>query len=123
MGVKADAAARRVVILKVDGLPGQMLADFVQERDPATGLSRLPWIEKVFFHGGTWVKNFYARGVSVSAPSWQVIETGRHMVIHGNVEYDRYSMRPYDYLNFFPFYFNYSRSKSVDMPSVETLDR
>jgi Type I phosphodiesterase / nucleotide pyrophosphatase len=117
------AADRRVVILKVDGLPPQMLADFVRARDPATGLSRLPWIEKVFFRDGAWVKNFYSRGVSVSAPSWQVLETGWPLVIHGNVEYDRYTMSAYDYLNFFPFYFRYSRSKSVDMPIVETLDR
>src|SRR5262245_45238835 len=86
----AHAAARRVVIVKVDGLPPQMLADFVEARDPVTGLSRLPWIEKVFFRDGVWVKNFYSRGVSVSAPSWQVLETGWPLVIHGNVEYDRY---------------------------------
>src|SRR5262245_33549182 len=119
----AHAAGQRVVILKVDGLPPQMLADFVEARDPVTGLSRLPWIEKVFFRDGAWVKNFYSHGVSVSAPSWQVLETGRPLVIHGNVEYDRYTMRAYDYLNFFPFYFKYARSKSVDMPIVEAMDR
>jgi hypothetical protein len=32
-------------------------------------------------------------------------------------------MAGYDYLNFFPFYLNYARSKSVDMPVVEVLDR
>src|SRR5215510_6040537 len=49
--------------------------------------------------------------------------TGWPLVIYGNVEYDRYTMSAYDYLNFFPFYFRYSRSKSVDMPIVETMDR
>jgi len=123
ISTSALGAARRAVVIKVDGLPGQLVADFVKERDPSTGLSRLPWIEKVFFQNGAWVKNFYVRGVSVSASSWQVLETGQRLVIRGNVEYDRYTMAGYDYLNFFPFYLKYARSKAVDMPVVEVLDR
>jgi len=40
----------------------------------------------------------------------------------GNSEYDRYTLRPYDYLNFFPFYLGYARNRRVDMPGVEVLD-
>src|SRR5687768_15247424 len=38
-----NAQARRVVILKVDGLPFDTVDRFVRERDPQTGKSRLPW--------------------------------------------------------------------------------
>jgi hypothetical protein len=43
-------------------------------------------------------------------------------VIRGNAEYDRATLRVYDYLNFFPFYFNNARNRRADMPSVEVLD-
>lgn len=115
---------QRVVILKVDGLPEGLLERSVQEsggpgRD---GHSRLPWIQHVFSQNGVWMENFYVRGLSLSAPSWSLLDTGRHLQIRGNVEYDRYTLHPYDYLNFFPFYFGYAASRHVDMPGVELLD-
>jgi hypothetical protein len=113
---------KRLVIVKVDGLPAGLLERFVNEHDPATGKSRLPWIDHIFKQQGTMVRNFYTRGISLSVPSWSLLDTGQHLVIHGNVEYDRYTMRVYDYMNFFPFYVNYARSKQVDMPGVEVLD-
>ncbi len=61
-------------------------------------------------------------GITVSAPSWCVLETGSESIIRGNVEFDRYSPHAYDYLNFFPFYFRNARSQQVDMPGVEALD-
>jgi hypothetical protein len=66
--------------------------------------------------------NYYSRGLSLSAPSWSILDTGRHLEIRGNSEYDRYTLRPYDYLNFFPFYVGYARNRRVDMPGVEVLD-
>lgn len=119
------AQVERVVVLKVDGLPPRLIEQYLDEpaaRQGREGHSRLPWIEHVFAEGGAWVENFYARGLSLSAPSWSLLDTGRHLQIRGNVEYDRYTLRPYDYLNFFPFYFKASVGNRVDMTGVELLD-
>ena len=105
------AAVERVVVLKIDGLPPRLLQQH-----------KLPWIERVFGQNGTQLDNFYVRGLSLSAPSWSMLDTGRPMEIHGNVEYDRYTLRPYDYLNFVPFYFSAATSGRVDMRGVELLD-
>jgi Type I phosphodiesterase / nucleotide pyrophosphatase len=115
---------QRVVILKVDGLPDHLLEQFVkQDGGPGRdGHSRLPWIQHVFAQNGIWMENFYVRGLSLSAPSWSLLDSGRHLQIRGNVEYDRYTLRAYDYLNFFPFYFGYAASKHVDMPAAELLE-
>jgi len=112
------------VILKVDGLPEGLLEQYVKQtggpgRD---GHSRLPWIQHVFSQNGVWMENFYVRGLSLSAPSWSLLDTGRHLQIRGNVEYDRYTLHPYDYLNFISFYFGYPISRHIDMPGVEVLD-
>ncbi len=114
---------RRVVILKVDGLSADLLYQTMRQTDPATGKSRLPWFSHIFAQNGTIFENFYTRGISLSAPSWSMLDTGRHAIIRGNVEYDRYTGHVYDYLNFFPFYLSYARSRAVDMPGVKVLDR
>ncbi len=105
------AETKRVVILKIDGLPPAALSS-----------NRLPNIERVFGKGGTTLDNFYVRGLSLSAPSWSLLDTGRPLEIRGNVEYDRYTLRPYDYLNFVPFYFSAGAGGRVDMRGVELLD-
>src|SRR2546423_9302827 len=46
--LSASAQTRRVVILKVDGLPYEMIDPFASERDPLTGISRLPSLHHVF---------------------------------------------------------------------------
>jgi len=120
---QTEAKARRIVILKVDGLNGDLLYRTMRETDPATGKSRLPWVSHVFADNGTVFENFYTRGISLSAPSWSMLDTGRHTVIRGNIEYDRYTGRVYDYLNFFPFYIGYARKRQIDMPGVEVLGR
>ena len=51
-----------------------------------------------------------------------MLDTGQHLQIHGNAEFDRYTYHVYDYLNFFPFYLGYALSHRVDMPGVEVLD-
>ncbi|HEX6894986.1 MAG TPA: alkaline phosphatase family protein [Bryobacteraceae bacterium] len=113
---------QRVVILKVDGVPAELLERELRRIDPATHKSTLPWIERVFDEGGLSVPNFYVRAISLSAPSWSLLDTGRHLQIRGNVEFDRYTGHAYDYLNFFPFYVGYALSHKVDMPGVEVLD-
>jgi hypothetical protein len=115
-------AAKRVVVLKVDGLSQGMIESFVRERDPRTGKGVLPWIEHVFYERGTRVANFYVRGMSLSGPSWSLLDTGQHLQIKGNVEFDRYTLHSYDYLNFIPFYLAHAGGVRVDMPGAELLD-
>lgn len=116
------AEVRRIVILKVDGLSDDRIERALEEHDPRTGLPRLPWIRHVFVENGVRLRNFYVRGISLSVPSWSLLDTGRHLQIHGNVEFDRYTLKPYDYMNFFPFYLGHALSRRVDMPGVEVLD-
>jgi len=121
----ATGKVERVVILKVDGLPEHLLERYVNESAGGRGReghSRLPWIQHVFAQNGVWMENFYVRGLSLSAPSWSLLDTGRHLRIRGNVEYDRYTLRVYDYLNFMSFYFGYPISRHIDMPGVELMD-
>ncbi len=113
---------KRVVIIKADGLPHDVVDGFVRERDPRTGKSQLPWIDFIFYQRGVRLENFYVRGMSLSAPSWSLLETGQHLQIKGNVEFDRYTQKTYDYLNFIPFIVNTSRGMRVDMPGAEVLD-
>src|SRR5271163_4479411 len=124
LSVPVRAGVDRVVILKVDGLPEDLLARYVAESGDGArgGHSRLPWIEHVFLKNGVWMDNFYVRGISLSAPSWSMLDTGRHLEIRGNAEYDRYTLRGFDYLNFFPFYVSTARKRQADMPGVELLD-
>src|SRR5687768_2275782 len=122
MPVGVHAQVNRVVLIKVDGLPGDMVDEFARERNSQTGKSLLPWIDHVFYQGGTRVSNFYVRGMSLSGPSWSLLDTGQHLQIKGNVEFDRYILYSYDYLNFLPFYFKHAGGGNVDMPGVEVLD-
>lgn len=123
----AHAELRRVVILKLDGVPAGLVERYARERFPLNepgraGKPRLPWIGEVFLRGGVSFENFYVRGISLSAPSWAALDTGVPGVIHGNAEFDRYTLRGRDYLNFFPFYVNYARKRRADMPGVEVVD-
>jgi len=120
--VGTHAQAKRLVLLKVDGLPHDEVERFVSERDPRTGKSRLPWIDHVFYQKGTRLSNFYTRGMSLSGPSWSLIDTGQHLQIKGNVEFDRYTLHSYDYLNFIPFWIANVGRERVDMPGPELLD-
>jgi hypothetical protein len=115
------AAAQRVVIIKIDGLSDDVIERNLQQRD-ASGRSKIPSIENVFVTNGTRLRNFYVRGLSLSVPSWSLLDTGRHLQIYGNVDFDRLTLRTNDYLNPFPFYLNYALSRITDMPAVEVLD-
>src|SRR5215207_3103992 len=118
----ARAEVKRVVVIKVDGLPYVLVDRFVRERNPRTGKSQLPWIERTFYEGGTRLANFYVRGMSLSGPSWSLLDTGQHLQIKGNVEYDRLTLHSYDYLNFIPYYIANFAQRRIDMPGVELLD-
>ncbi|HYE15891.1 MAG TPA: alkaline phosphatase family protein, partial [Pyrinomonadaceae bacterium] len=120
--VALGAGARRLVVLKVDGLPQSAVERFVRERNPRTGKSLLPWIEHVFYERGTRLSNFYVRGMSLSGPSWSLLDTGQHLQIKANVEFDRYTLHSYDYLNFIPFWIANVAGQRVDMPGPELLD-
>ena len=114
--------AKRLVLIKIDGLPHRLVDEFANEIDPETGKSRLPWVKHVFYENGARVNNFYVRGMSLSAPSWSVLDTGQRLQIKGNVEFDRLTLHAYDYLNFVPFYFENLARMHIDMPGVEVLD-
>jgi hypothetical protein len=109
-------------MIKLDGVPANLLEETLQERNPATGKSRLPWIEEIFSRQGARLSNFYVRGISLSAPSWAMLDSGQHQRIHGNVEYDRFMLRPYDYLNFVPFYLKNAAGKVYNSVGAQTLD-
>ena len=113
---------KRVVTIQCDGLPYDLLDQFVRERDPRTGKSQLPWFDYIFYQRGTRLANFYVRGMSLSSPSWSLLETGQHLQIKGNVEFDRYNLQTYDYLNFLPFYVQSTMGRRVDMQGAEVLD-
>jgi len=114
--------AKRLIVIKIDGLPADFLARYIDSKEPSGQRYLLPWFRHIFVERGTSVENFYVRGISLSAPSWSMLETGQHLAIRGNAEFDRYYGRVYDYLNFFPFYVGYARSRRADMPAVEVMD-
>ncbi|MGP0072478.1 MAG: alkaline phosphatase family protein [Bryobacteraceae bacterium] len=116
------AEVKRIVVIKLDGVPENVLERELARVDPITHKSTLPWMDRVFAEGGTRVDNFYVRAISLSTPSWSLLDTGQHLQIHGNAEFDRYTGHVYDYMNFFPFYLGYARLRKVDMPGVEVLD-
>jgi type I phosphodiesterase/nucleotide pyrophosphatase len=118
----AQAQTKRVVVVKIDGLPYEAVERFVRQNDPLTGKSQLPWFDYIFFNNGTRLTNFYVRGMSLSAPSWSIADTGQHLQIKGNVEFDRDILHTYDYLNFIPFYVKQTTRGNVDMPGTEVLD-
>ncbi|HEX6731986.1 MAG TPA: alkaline phosphatase family protein, partial [Pyrinomonadaceae bacterium] len=121
-GIDALAQPKRLVVVKCDGLPYDLVDQLVRQRDGRTGKSALPWIDFIFYEKGARLSNFYVRGMSLSAPSWSLLDTGQHLQIKGNVEFDRYTMYTYDYLNFIPFYISGVVGARVDMPAVELLD-
>jgi type I phosphodiesterase/nucleotide pyrophosphatase len=118
----AFAQTKRLVVIKCDGLPYDVVDSFVKQRDPQSGKSLLPWIDYIFYQRGARLSNFYVRGMSLSAPSWSLLETGQHLQLKGNVEFDRYTLHSYDYLNFFPLYLAGINGSRIDMPAVEVLD-
>ena len=121
MSMTTTSETNRLVVAKADGLPFDLVDLLVRNaiREPARAL---PWIEAAFYKSGTRLENFYVLGLSLSASSWSILDTGQHQVIKSNVGYDRLTLNTYDYLNFFSFYLGFAFKKRVDMPGVELLD-
>jgi Type I phosphodiesterase / nucleotide pyrophosphatase len=116
----AAAQVERVVVVKADGLSPALIEQYLNRpEDPRTPV---PWMAYIFAQHGVWFENFYSRGLSLSAPSWSILDTGRHLEIRGNVEYDRYTLNAFDYLNVFPAYFARGTAHQMDMAGVELLD-
>jgi Type I phosphodiesterase / nucleotide pyrophosphatase len=120
--IPAWADAERVVILKADGLPFELLDSYVRRTDPYTGKSVLPWIDYVFYQHGTRIRNFYSRGLSLSAPSWALLDTGQPSVIKGNLELDRLTLQSYDYMNAFAHVVKNMAGHERPTPGVDVLD-
>src|SRR5258705_12905601 len=59
------AQVKRIVLIKCDGLPYDVVDRFVKERDPRTGKSALPWIDYIFYQHGARLSSFYVRGMSL----------------------------------------------------------
>ena len=118
----ALANAKRIVVIKCDGLPYDLVDRLVKQRENDTGKSTLPWIDHIFYQRGSRLSSFYVRGMSLSAPSWSLLETGQHLQIKGNVEFDRYTLHSYDYLNFLPLYVAGVVGARIDMRGTEVLD-
>src|SRR5687767_2784388 len=118
----AVAQPQRLVVIKCDGLPYDMVDRLARQHDAQSGKSVLPWIDHIFYQRGARLSNFYVRGMSLTAPSWSLLETGQHLQIKGNVEFDRFTLHTYDYLNFFPLYLAGINGTRIDMRAVEVLD-
>ncbi|MBK6315942.1 MAG: alkaline phosphatase family protein [Blastocatellia bacterium] len=118
----APALEPRLVVIKVDGLPQSAVDKYVARIDHRTGRSALPWIRHLFYDSGIRVANFYSRGISLSEPSWAIIDTGQHSIIKGNFEVDRSTGDSIDHLSFVGFYADSVRSRRVFPSGVEALD-
>ena len=127
LALAANAVAaqglKRIVVVKIDGLPYESIDRYVKKRDAATGKSMLPWFDEIFYKNGSRVENFYTRGISLSGPAWGMLDTGQHMQVKGNVEFDRFTLQTYDYLRFFAFYLDNHLNKRADMPAAEVMDQ
>lgn len=112
----------RLVVVKVDGLSQALVDRFVDREDPRTGRSVLPWIRHLFYDSGVRVENFYARGASLSQPSWAILDTGRESLVKGNFELDRRTGQYSDHLNLAAYYFDVTVGRKVYGDAVAALD-
>src|SRR5215813_2318930 len=55
--VVCSAQTKRLVLIKVDGLPFAVVDRAVKERDPTTGKSKLPWIDYIYYRNGARLAN------------------------------------------------------------------
>ncbi len=106
-----DHPRRRLVLIKVDGLPPDLLAAaaFPEREDGFDRLAYgddlrrsirvyqqqsgrqilLPNIRRYFYEGGTVFDNMYSATLTLSAVAWAVIETGQPSVIKGHGTFSR----------------------------------
>ncbi len=114
--------ARRIVLLRFDGLSPELIRRYVEQRNPQTGKSYLPWIQRLFYQEGIVFENFYTRGQSLSGPSWAMLATGRPQPLLSNVEWDRATGRLEDYLNNVLIQYELLRGRRLHARAVEVLD-
>jgi hypothetical protein len=114
---------RRLVILKVDGMGQDQLMAALEKRDPGDRQVAIAVAAANLCRTRHHLRKLLHPRYQPQRPSWSMLDTGHHLVIRGNVEYDRFTGEVYDYLNFFPLYIGYARQRQVDMPGVEVLDR
>src|SRR5260370_32143825 len=85
--IALHAEVKRVVVIKLDGVPQDLLDREIKRANPATGRSSLPWMDRVFAQRVARVANFYLLAVSLSTPSWSLLDTGQHLQIRANAEF------------------------------------
>ena len=111
-GTLAAVSGRpRLVLIKVDGLPPDLLAalsvpereDYWQRLPYAKDLRRalrfyqeetgrsivLPNLRRYFFEDGVYVENVYSETLTLSPCSWALIDTGQPSVIKGHATFSR----------------------------------
>jgi hypothetical protein len=52
------AEVKRVVVIKLDGVPHDLLERELRQINSTTGKSNLPWIDHIFARQGTRIENF-----------------------------------------------------------------
>ncbi|MBI4484357.1 MAG: alkaline phosphatase family protein [Acidobacteria bacterium] len=112
----------RVVLLKFDGLPFHLVDDNIDRLDSRTARRWMPWTRHVFYENGVRFPHFFTRGLSISAPAWCILDTGRPPAIRFSVEFDRATGAVEDYLNFATFYWDMLRRQRIYPRPVEVLD-
>ncbi len=107
----AEGQGPRLVLIKVDGLPPDLLAalsvpereDYWQRLHYAPDLRRavrfyqeqtgrsiiLPNIRHYFFQEGVYAENVYSETLTLSAAAWAVIDSGQPSVIKGHATFSR----------------------------------
>ena len=103
--------SKRVVLIKVDGLPPDLMAA-VAFPENAEFLSRLPYAEDLrsqirfyreqtgrklilpnirhyFFEDGVYIENMFSETLTLSAAAWAVADTGQPSVIKGHATFSR----------------------------------
>lgn len=106
-----DAAGKRLILIKVDGLPPDLMAAVAFPDNPkymkrlayAEDLQKqirfyrqqtgrqiiLPNIRHYFFEDGVYVENIYSETLTLSAVAWAVLDTGHASVIKGHATFSR----------------------------------
>src|SRR5437764_12188355 len=73
------AQTKRLVVVKCDGLPFDLVDRLVKQRDPQSGKSLLPWIDYIFYQRGSRLAKFYVRGISLAVTNRALLATGQQL--------------------------------------------
>ena len=111
VAVAATSSAKRIILIKVDGLPPDLMAavafpeeeEFLRRLPYRADLLKqirfyqeqtgrklvLPNIRHYFFEDGVYVENMFSETLTLSAAAWAVIDTGQPSVIKGHATFSR----------------------------------